>query len=80
MPKIILSIPIDDIGPITVGVQRYKLQSKYSPWIDGTYEGKLFWEGYDAAKNEDPIFIKDGWNEEIEIFDGHKLINKKIKK
>ena len=49
------------------------------PYFDISYESKLFWEGYDATINEDPIAIKDEWNDEIDIFNGHDIIEENIK-
>lgn len=78
MPKIILSMPMKDIAPILKGIERYKMRVDRNPWVDNSYEGKLFWEGYDAAKCEDAISIQQEWDKEIDIFNGHDIIEENI--
>lgn len=78
MPKIILSISMNDIDPILKGIERYKLGLSNCPWDDYSKEGKLFWEGFDAARYQDPISIQDEWNKEIEIFNCHDIIQENL--
>ena len=79
MPRVILSIPMKDVEPILKGIRWQKMQINDCPYFDISYESKLFWEGYDATINEDPIAIKDEWNDEIDIFNGHDIIEENIK-
>ncbi len=78
MPKIILSISLKDVDPILKGIERYKMRINDCPYFEGSREAKLFWEGYDAARYEDAISIKDEWSDEVDIFNGYQIIKENI--
>ena len=72
MPKITLHIPLKDVEPILKGIKCSERRSNNCPYID-SYETKLFWDGYDAHRYEDSIFIREDFGDEIEIFNGHYI-------
>jgi hypothetical protein len=73
MPKVVLSIPLKYVDIIIRAVSCYKIQEKYSPYIE-PFETKIFWEAYDAIMLEYPIWIKDEWDKEVEIFNGYDVV------
>ena len=69
---------IKDINPIIIGIKQFKMRIKNCPYFDGSNESKLYWEGYDAARYEDAIAIKDEWNDEVLIFNGYEIEEENI--
>ena len=80
MPKVTLHISLKNISPILKGIKLYNLGVTKNPWVEGSFEGNLFQDGYNAARFRDPITIQDEWGDEIEIFNGNDIIDENIKK